>query len=326
MKETPIITTIGGGTGTYPVLAALQRCQADIGAVVAMADSGGSSGRLRDEFGFPPVGDVRQSLTAIADSKSQDWIKQLLLYRFKQGSGLEGHSLGNLLLTALQDLTGSTTEALEIAAHIFQLSGTVIPITDDPVSLVIHYADGTMVTGEHRLDDPEAPTKTISHISFEPEARPNPRALHRLRQSDIVIIGPGDLYASIHAVLQVSGVHSALAHVPHIVFICNLMNKQSQTHQFTAQDHVASIETAIKRPVNTILLNSGSITAQTRKSYDQSGDTRVVDNLGSDPRAIRTKLVTAQTRLAGQQQVLRHDPDLLFTALTQSLKLKAKAS
>ena len=141
------VVVIGGGTGTSMVLSSLKEHDGiDLSAIVSVADSGGSTGRLRDEFGFQPVGDLRQALAAFAE---KDWIKNLLLYRFNKGHGLEGHNLGNLVLTALQDMTGSTAKAIEVASKIFRLQGHIYPITTKPVNLVIEYSDGTVEIGEH---------------------------------------------------------------------------------------------------------------------------------------------------------------------------------
>lgn len=322
----PLVTTIGGGTGTYPVLAALREGVLDLGAVVAMADSGGSSGRLRDEFGFPPVGDLRQSLTAIANDTSQEWIKRLLLYRFKQGQGLLGHSLGNLLLTALQDETGSTTQALQIATKIFQLAGTIIPISDQATNLLIRYQDGSELLGEHRLDLASAPQKPIQKIFFSPLVKTNPEALKRIRASHAVIIGPGDLYASLHAVLRMRGVHQALAAVPQVIFILNLINRRSQTAHFTARDYLVNIEAVIKRPLTQLLLNSTPIPASTRVRYEREGDDLIRDDLGTDIRVIRAPLLSSTLNKKDHSlSLLRHDPSLLRPVLLKLLKIKARS-
>ena len=141
MKKTKVVV-IGGGTGIYPVTTALSRLDVSIATIIAVSDSGGSTGRIRDEFGFIPVGDLRQSLAAAAHGDGQEWIRKLLLYRFDKGEGLKGHNLGNLILTALQDMTGSTTEALAKAEDIFKLKAKVIPATENNVDLEIEYEDG----------------------------------------------------------------------------------------------------------------------------------------------------------------------------------------
>src|SRR3989344_4445883 len=159
------IVVIGGGTGISSVVSGLKNEPIKLTALISVADSGGSTGRLRDEFGFQPVGDLRQSLAALAKNRGQKWISRLLLYRFDKGEGLRGHNLGNLILTALQDMTGDTSKALEIAEKVFRIEGTVIPVTQDDVNIEIHYADGTQAVGEHVFDEqPETPKK-VNNIS-----------------------------------------------------------------------------------------------------------------------------------------------------------------
>ena len=159
LNKTPSIVVIGGGTGTSTVISGLKSKHVRLTALISVADSGGSTGRLRDEFGFQPVGDLRQSLAALAKTGSQEWIRKLLLYRFTKGEGLKGHNLGNLILTALQDMAGSTTSALEIAEQVFQLHGEIFPVTTQNVQLEIKYDDGTVVLGEDHLNTHETVAK-----------------------------------------------------------------------------------------------------------------------------------------------------------------------
>lgn len=320
------VVTIGGGTGTYPVVAALRTLVSSLSCIVAVSDSGGSSARLRDEFGFPPVGDLRQSLTALADPDSQHLLQQLLLYRFERGKELKGHSLGNLILTALQDLTGSTTDALGSATQVFQLNGSVIPVTEDTVDLEIHYQDGTVVTGEHSLDKPSAPTTPIRHIKLVPKPKPNPVALHVLRTADHIIIGPGDVFASLEAVLVAPNIAATIqASRAKVSYIVNIMTRRSQTNNLTAKDHVALIEKVLKRPVDYIVINAKKPTKAQLAPYKAVGEFQVVDDLGTDPRVLRASLLTQRkTRQLGADVVprslLRHDSDRLRTVIKKILR------
>ncbi|MCA9373341.1 YvcK family protein [Candidatus Woesebacteria bacterium] len=322
------VTTIGGGTGTYPVVAALRTLPVDISCIVAVSDSGGSSARLKDEFGFPPVGDLRQSLTALADPKTQALLQQLLLYRFEKGTGLRGHSLGNLILTALQDMTGSTTTALADAAQLFQFNGRVIPVTEDTIDLEVHYIDGSVRLGEHELDDPKAPTTPIKRIRLVPKPKTSTTALKTIALSDHIIIGPGDLYASLEAVLVAPRVAATLRKgTGNVTYIINIMTRRSQTAHMSAADHVQEIEKVIGRPLTNIIINTAKPTAAQLKPYRLVGEAPVIDDLGSDKRVVRAPLLT-QTKTAPQsadavpRSVLRHDSQRLRQILKKIVTKK----
>ena len=167
---------MGGGTGIFPVTQALKHLAVTISTIIGVSDSGGSSGRIRDEFGFQPVGDLRQSLAALSESYGQEWIRKLLLYRFSKGEGLKGHNLGNLILTALQDMTGDTATALMRATQIFHLGGTVIPATQELVDLKITYNDGSQLIGEDYLNIEASQEKPVSRVELEPSVPLHPKA------------------------------------------------------------------------------------------------------------------------------------------------------
>src|SRR3989339_306188 len=201
MADEKKVVVIGGGTGTSTVVSGLKHKPVEITALVSVADSGGSTGRLRDEFGFQPVGDLRQTLAALAKENGQKWIRKLLLYRFDKGEGLKGHNLGNLILTALQDMTGSTTKALQVAEQIFRLSGQVVPATEDNVNLKIIYEDGSELVGEDYLNAESDQGKKVKEVALTPTAQISPAAKTAIEQADLIIIGPGDYHASLLATL-----------------------------------------------------------------------------------------------------------------------------
>jgi len=314
--------TMGGGTGTYPVLKALRHLPTQITALVAASDHGGSTGRIRDEFGFVPVGDLRQSLAALTNDQSQAWISKLLLYRFERGKGLKGHNLGNLILTALQDMTQTTTQALEIAASIFRLHGKVIPITENSVELKIHYQDGSWAIGEHLLDEVSTSAKIIQRVSLIPKAKINPFAKQAIENAQVVIIGPGDYYASIMAVLVTPGVKTALKKFTgQIIYIANLMTRQTQTQGMSVSDHVRGIEKIIGRPFTKIIVNQEPIPPTILQHYLEAGDSPVVNDLKLDTRVIKADLInqtpfvtTTSDRLA--RSLLRHDAEKLRQVLS----------
>jgi uncharacterized cofD-like protein len=316
MKK-PKVVVMGGGTGTFAVTSALKLLDCEISTIIAVSDSGGSTGRIRDEFGFQPVGDLRQSLAALADTKGQQWIQKILLYRFEKGNGLKGHNLGNLILTALQDMTKDTTRALRIAEKVFNLQGSVIPVTDKNVDLQINYADGTAVTGEHILDEDAEVIKQISSVELVPSCSLNPKAETALTQADLIIIGPGDYYASIMATLTVDGIKQAFAATKgRIAYISNLMTRRTQTHNLPASKHTQGIEQAIGRPVDRIILNQAPIPKSILKSYAQAQEFEVQDDFNSDDRVLRAELISQVTSSktasdTAYRSLLRHDPKKL---------------
>lgn len=307
------VVVMGGGTGIYPVVSALKELSTDIATIITASDSGGSTGRIRDEFGFPPVGDLRQSLAALAQSEGEEWIRKILLYRFDKGEGLKGHNLGNLILTALQDMTGSTTKALQIAEKVFRIEGQVIPVTEENVHLKITYQDGTEVIGEHTLDMESAHEGKIAKVSLEPSCQLNPAAAEVIANSDLIIIGPGDYYASLMAVLVADGLKEAVQQSSaKVVYAMNLMTRLTQTSDMTAVDHVKGIEEVIGKKIDFIIMNSEEIPPVILEKYAAENEHPVVDDLGNDPRVHRVPLLDdipfqQQANDTAHRSVLRHN-------------------
>jgi uncharacterized cofD-like protein len=320
------VVVMGGGTGTFPVIRALAQLPVLITSIIAVSDSGGSTGRIRDEFGFQPVGDLRQSLAALAEHRGEEWIRRILLYRFSKGEGLKGHNLGNLILTALQDMTGSTGEALRIAERVFRLKGKVIPVTDENVQLVIHYQDGSTQVGEHVLDETPESIKKIDHVSLSPTANLSPRARKALLEADLIIIGPGDYYASLMATLCVQDLPAVMAQTSaQTLYILNLMTRLTQTAEMSAQDHVLGIEAALERKLDHVLVNTDVIPDPILAHYASEGEHPVSDDLGEDARVLRAPLVSQESyqKMAvdtTHRSLLRHDGDKLREALSSMLE------
>jgi uncharacterized cofD-like protein len=321
----PKIVVVGGGSGTSVVLAGLKEHAVDLTAVVSVADSGGSTGRLRDEFGFQPVGDLRQSLAALSSTDSEDALKQLLLYRFNQGT-FEGHSLGNLILTALQDMTGTTAGALATAHRILHIDGQILPVTEQNVQLVVEYEDGEFRLGEHCLDEDTCTTKKIRRVLLSPRGRMFHEARQAIIQADLVVIGPGDYWGSIMAALAVSDTKATFKKTRgQIVYILNLMTRASQTHGLTAQDHVRGLEKRLGRPLDHVIINNAPLPRKIIATYAAQQEFPVIDDLPHDKTICRAPIINTvpyhqnpadRTR----RSLLRHDPIRLAQILLSKLK------
>jgi uncharacterized cofD-like protein len=283
------IAVVGGGTGTHTILRGLKHYQKKVGlsAIVTMADSGGSTGRLRDEFGYLPVGDVRMALAALASDRGghEELLRELFLYRFDKGDGLSGHNFGNLLLVALTDILGSEEKAIEAAARVLRVQGSVVPVTTETVHLVATYEDGVTIVGEHHIDEPPEDRyhNRIVELSITPTASISRRAEEVLLSSDLIVLGPGDLYTSVLANCVVDGVADAIQHsgAP-VVYVANLMTKAGQTSGMGVAEHVAEITRYIKRAPDVVLVNTAPLPTDLCLRYAVDQEYPVVFNYESD--------------------------------------------
>jgi uncharacterized cofD-like protein len=280
------IVVIGGGTGTHTVLKGLKRYKKrlHISAVVTMADSGGSTGRLRDEFGYLPVGDARMALVALASGADthENLLRELFLYRFAKGNGLSGHNFGNLLLVALTDILGSEDAAIQAAGKVLRVQGEVLPVTHEPVDLVATYADGTVITGEHNIDAPTTKaqdTNRIIDLTITPDALVSEAAEQAILDADMVVLGPGDLYTSVLANCVVDGVAAALRHSgATVVYISNLMTKYGQTSGFGTTEHLDEITKYTGITPHYMLTNTEALPTELVARYAKEGEFPVEDN------------------------------------------------
>ena len=240
MSATPRVVAIGGGTGLSTMLRGLKRYCSDITAIVAMADDGGSSGRLRSELGMPPPGDVRSFLQALANTESV--IEQLLAYRFHDGS-LDGQSLGNLLLAALNDTSESFGEAVRKLSQVLAITGRVLPSTNSDVILEAELCDGTCVLGESAIGRRSARSPAIRRVRLIPEhVRALPECVHAVQQADLILLGPGSLYTSVIPNLLLEELSAAVAASDAVrVYILNVMTQPGETAGYTAADHIRAL-------------------------------------------------------------------------------------
>ncbi len=233
----PKVVVIGGGTGSFTLLSNLKHYVKDITALVNMADDGGSTGQLRDEYGVLPPGDIRQCLVALSDNPK---VRDLFNYRFEENT-LKGHAFGNLFLTALEKMTGSFAEAVELAGEVLNIAGRVEPITLTNVTLCAEGADKKPVKGEFTIAHAEIAKRP--KIWLEPHAEANPVALKAIADADVVVIAPGNLYGSLAPALVVPGIGEALMKTAaKRVYVCNLVTKPGPTTGFKVHDFADEIE------------------------------------------------------------------------------------
>ncbi len=266
------VVTMGGGAGQSQVLAGLKRVKAlkdlDVTAIVTAADSGGSSGRLRDEFGVHPWGDILRCIVGLSDAPGE--LRELFLYRFPGAGSLGQHTVGNIILTALNQLKGSTLEAVLVLCQLLHVREMVLPVTEANVQLCARLEDGTVVRGEHNIDVPQYnPTLHIKEVWLDPpDCPPAPGVLLSIASADLIVLGPGDLYTSILPNLLVPGVARAVsqAHAKKVL-VCNLMTKFGETHTFKASDFVALVEEHLGTKLDFVICNMAMPAPQVLEKY-----------------------------------------------------------
>lgn len=302
------ITTIGGGTGTFNVLSGLgKNRQLNLAAIVTVADSGGSTGELRDEFGILPPGDVRRAIVALANDT--DVVRRLFEYRFKVGRRIAGHTVGNLLLTALSDIMGDFERGIEELSTMFDVHGKVIPVTLDNVHLGVTLENGESIIGETDIDIPKHDASIPIRDAFLlGGGRLNPRAREAIENSDYVIIGPGDLYTSIIPNLLCTGMVDALRHAQaRIIYICNVMTKHGETDGFCVDDFVRVLEQHLgEGRIDYLLVNSGELRDDLLDKYRAEGKTPV--RLHDRARLVSKGIKIIERDLASETDYIRHDP------------------
>ncbi len=312
------VVVIGGGTGNFTVLSGLKKYNIDLSAIVSMADDGGSTGILRDELGVLPPGDVRQCLVALSDSSRL--MRSLMNYRFENGS-LQGHSFGNLLLSALEKVTGSFEKAVEEAGKILSIKGKVIPVTTHEVRLQMILNNGKVLQGEKEVHLSTEIHKGYKSIYLEPFPQANPHAISEIMNADLVVFGPGGLYTSLIPNLLVEGVGKALRETKaKKVFIVNLMNKKGQTPKFTVKDHLNELKKYVGKDVfDYIIVNNSEPPKELIDDYAEEGE-MVKNDLKNDVRVLEASLLSNELKEVQKgdtlkRNLIRHDSQKLANEL-----------
>jgi len=323
--STKNIVVIGGGTGSFTVLSGLKLFNNfHLQAIVNMVDNGGSTGKLRDELGVLPPGDIRQCLVALAESP--EILRQLFNYRFDCGE-LTGHNFGNLFLSALEKITGNFEEGVKTAGDILSIRGEVIPVTTDNINLSITLTNGTELLGQTRIHDSEEYFQyPVKELKLIPKAKLNPRAKEAIMKADSVIIGPGLFYGSLLPNLIVPGMSEVLAKTEaQIIYNVNLMSKVAGHKQWSVEEHIKQLNKFIGAEVIDIALyNTTKPDPKLVEKYKEEGEPVV--KVSKSTKVGKTTLIGADLIADGifinpnkkdplKRTLIRHDSLKLAEAL-----------
>ncbi len=304
------IVVIGGGTGLSVLLKGLKKYTSRLTAIVTVTDDGGSSGRLRAEMGVLPPGDIRNCLVALAETETL--MDKVFQHRFQAGNGLQGHTLGNLLLVAMSEIAGGFISAIQEVSKVLAVRGVVLPATLEPVVLAATMENGSTVVGETRIREHEG---KIERISLVPDqCLPVPETLKAIQEADAIILGPGSLYTSIIPNLLVKGVAESLteAKAP-LIYVSNIMTEKGETDGFTAADHLQAIKRHLNQQlIDYVIVNSGVIEEDRLSRYSQE-KAIPVSPAYEEIQAMGIKIIKRD--LVSDDDVAWHDSDKLARAV-----------
>ncbi|MEM0981029.1 MAG: gluconeogenesis factor YvcK family protein [Cyanobacteria bacterium P01_H01_bin.58] len=309
----PKIVVVGGGTGLSNLLRGLKNSSHNITAIVTVADDGGSSGRLRREIGVLPPGDIRNCLAALADEEKL--LTELFQYRFQAGSGLVGHSFGNLFLTAMNEVTGDLEQAIAASSKVLAVRGQVLPATLSDVKLWAELEDGRRIEGESSITEAMGRIVTLGCTPSNPPALP--KAIKAIQEADCIIIGPGSLYTSIIPNLLVPEIVEAIARrkVPRI-YICNVMTEPGETQGYSVADHIRAIDRACGKPLfDAVLVQRRPPLPEVQKRYAKVGATPVL--LDRETVLASGRRIILANVLDEDSLSVRHHPQRLARVLTR---------
>ncbi len=269
LNRGPRIVAVGGGTGLSMLLSGIKNITNNITAVVTVGDDGGSSGKLRESLGILPPGDIRHCITALADD--EDLVNKLFKYRFDDGQCLEGHSFGNLFITALCEITGDMVSAVRASSNVLSIRGRVLPATLDDMKLVAEMEDGRIIHGESTI--PEAHGK-IKKLFTEPkDCKALPEVIEAIRSAELIILGPGSLYTSVIPNLLIKEISEEIAKSKaKKIYVCNIMTQPGETDNYKVSDHLKALikHAGSNKIVDTVLVNN-YLPEKLADKYQKSG-------------------------------------------------------
>lgn len=323
------VVVIGGGTGIYPYLQALKELPFSVTAIVTVADSGGSSGKIRKDYSIPAPGDIRRALVALSEHK-QSYLEKLFDFRFANGS-LAGHNLGNLIIAGLTEMTNDFSEAIYQLSKILSVKGKVIPFTLENLTLCAEFYDGSIQRGEAEIGKVG---KRIKRVFFDPSyTKPLIRVIEELDKADIILIGPGSLYTSILPSLISTPLADIIARSNALkIYNLNLMTEKGETDNYLASDHIKAIfENTGEKIFDYVLINIGNIDENLIKRYEKYGaykvivDTDEIRKLGVIPLMYDlvyndSDSLKLEENPIKEDSVIRHSPEKVKDALIDIVK------
>lgn len=306
------ITALGGGSGLSTLLRGLKKYNDDITAIVNVADDGGSSGKLRDELGVLPPGDIRNCLVALSEEESL--MSRLFQYRFPSKGTLSGHSFGNLFLTAMSAISGGFDNAIANCGEVLAIRGKVLPVTLSSVTLEAELENGKIIQGESKISAAKEKIKRIRLIPLSVPAAPT--VIEEIKQSDVIIFGPGSLYTSIIVNFLVDDVVEAIkASKAYKIYICNIMTQPEETSGYSLSDHVKAIEEhSYKGIIDCVVVNKGKIPEKIAKRYKRHNSYQVLLD--------KLDIKTVKSDLSSNEIYARHDSKKLAKTIEKLLKAK----
>lgn len=328
------VVTIGGGTGSFTLLSGLKKYPLNISAIVSMADDGGSTGRLRDELGVLPPGDVRQCLVALSNSSKT--LRNLMNYRFEKGE-LEGHNFGNLFLSALEKTEGGFLNGVEHISDILNIKGNVIPVSEEKMNLCIKLKNKKVLVGQKDLDQNKDVRKYgINKVYLKPKAKTHKKVLDAVKNADLIVIGPGDHYGSIIPNLLTDGISKAIQKSKaKVIYNCNLTNKKGQTENFSVDDYVDSINSYISEErINFVICSNKTPNKKLIDKYEKKeGKSSIVKFDKNDRKTRNYHVVLANVlknsiakkrkndKIADTRSFIRHDSKKLAKVISFLLEM-----
>ncbi len=296
------VVVLGGGTGSSTLLRGLKQFPVDLTAIVSVCDDGRSTGVLREEFNIPAVGDIRRVLAAM--SETEPLVMELFNYRFHTTSDLDGHTVGNLLLTASSEITGNLSDGIEALSKVFNLKGKVVPLTEDNVVLMGEMADGTVIEGEHHITEYK---NKIKRVYYKEEPVATKEAVKAIEKADLIVLSMGSLFTSIIPNLICDDILEAMARSKgKIMYVCNMVTQPGETDDFTVSDHVKLLNQYLgKRRVDVVIANNGKIDEEMARRYEslEQKDPVMLDQ--KETEALVDRLI-ADDYVAVKNNLLRH--------------------
>jgi uncharacterized cofD-like protein len=314
LQRGPKVVVIGGGTGLSTLLHGLKKYTTNLTAIVTVADDGGSSGRLREQFDMLPPGDIRNCLVALADT--EPLMQRLFQYRFAEDSALQGHNFGNLFITAMTKITGDFERAVRASSKVLAIRGRVVPSTNTKVRLAAEHVDGTVTLGESSIS--KSPI-AIRRIYLEPTScQPTEDALSAIRDANAIVLGPGSLYTSIIPNLLVEKMVDAIVMSKALkIYVCNVMTQARETAGFRASDHVKALVSHTNPGITQlVLVNTQPVPGSLLERYREEGAVPVEPDI-EQIRSLGYQVVA--DNFISIENVVRHDADKVAATIIQLL-------